>query len=84
MLECIFKIKLSNYDEPLLLSGPTCYKTYVATMILDKKADIVSLNQESTIPQLLGASFFYPPKEDKKFCFRLIYEILNIQIKRRK
>ena len=52
LLECIFKIKLSNYDEPLLLSGPTCYKTYVATMILDKKADIVSLNQESTIPQL--------------------------------
>jgi hypothetical protein len=66
LLECIFKIKLSNYDEPLLLSGPTCYKTYAAKMIL-RKADVVSLNQESTIPQLLGASFFYPPIEDKKF-----------------
>jgi len=76
-LDCLFKIKLSNYDEPLLLSGPTCYKTYAAKMIL-KKADIVSLNQESTIHQLLGSSFIYPPIEDKKFCFRLIYEILGI------
>ena len=76
-LECLFKMKLSNYDEPLLLSGPTCYKTYASKMLL-KKADVVSLNQESTIPQLLGASFFYPPIEDKKFCLRLIYEILEI------
>ena len=76
-LECVFRMKLSNYDEPLLLSGNTCYKTYAAKIIL-KKADIVSLNQESTIPQLLGASFFYPPIEDKKFCLRLIYEILEI------
>ena len=76
-LECLFKMKLSNFDEPLLLSGPTCYKTYAAKMLL-KKADVVSLNQESTIPQLLGASFFYPPIEDKKFCLRLIFEILDI------
>ncbi len=76
-LECLFRMKLSNYDEPLLLSGPTCYKTYAAKMILDK-ADVVSLNQESTIPQLLGSTFFYPPIEDKKFCLRLIYEILDI------
>jgi hypothetical protein len=27
---------------------------------------------------ILGASFFYPPIEDKKFCLRLIYEILDI------
>ena len=76
-LECLFRMKLSNYDEPLLLSGNTCYKTYAAKLLL-KKADVVSLNQESTIPQLLGASFFYPPIEDKKFCLRLIYEILEI------
>ena len=46
-------------------------------MIL-KKADIVSSNHESTIPQLLGSLFFYPPVEDKKFCFWFIYEILGI------
>jgi hypothetical protein len=34
-LDCLFKIKLSNYDETLLLSGPTCYKTYAAKMILE-------------------------------------------------
>ena len=72
-------MKLSNYDEPLLLSGHTCYKTYAAKLLL-KKADVVSLNQESTIPQLLGASFFYPPIEDKKIRLRLIYEILENQI----
>ena len=77
LLDCLFKMKLSNYDEPLLLSGLTCYKTFAAKIILNN-ADIVSLNQESTIPQLLGASFFYPPIEDKKFCMRLIYEILEI------
>ena len=48
-LECFFKMKLSNYDEPLLLSGPKYYKTYAAKMLL-KKATVVSLNQESTIP----------------------------------
>ena len=83
LLECLFKMKLSNNDEPLLLSGPTCYKTFAAKMILDK-VDVVSLNQESTIPQLLGASFFYPPKEDKKFCLRLICEILQIPNKEQK
>ena len=77
LLDCLFKMKLSNYDEPLLLSGPTCYKTFAAKMLLNN-ADIVTLNQEYTIPQLLGASFFYPPIEDKKFCMRLIYEILEI------
>ena len=80
LLECLFKMKLSNNDEPLLLSGPTCYKTFAAQMLLEK-VDVVSLNQESTIPQLLGASFFYPPKEDKKFCLRLLCETLQISNK---
>ena len=42
LLDCLFKIKLSKYDEPLLLLGPTCYKTYAAKMILEK-ADVFSL-----------------------------------------
>jgi MoxR-like ATPase len=77
LLNTLFKMKLSNYDEPLLLSGPTCYKTYAAERILTN-SDVVSLNQESTIPQLLGATFFYPPKEDKKFCMKQLYDILQI------
>ena len=77
-LECLFKMKLSNYDKRLLLLGPTCYKAYAAKMLL-KKANVISLNQESTIPQRLGSSFFYPPIEDKKFCLRLIFEILEIK-----
>ena len=43
-LEALFKMKLSNYDEPLLLSGPTCYKTFATKMILKNK-DVISLNQ---------------------------------------
>ena len=67
LLECLFKMKLSNNDWALLLSGQTCYKTFAWKIILDK-VDVFSLNQESTIPQLLGPSFFYPPKEEKKSC----------------
>ena len=70
-------MKLSNDDEPLLLSGHTCYKTYAAKLLL-KKADVVSLYQESTIPDLLGNLFFYPLLDDKKFCLRLIFGILEI------
>ena len=40
-LECLFRMKLSNYDEPLLLSGHTCYKTYASKLLLEK-ADVVS------------------------------------------
>lgn len=76
-MECLFRMKLTNFYKPLLLSGPTCYKTFIVKMIL-KNAVVVSLNQESTIPQLLGSTFFYTPIEDKKFCLKLIFEILVI------
>ena len=70
-------MKLSNFDEPLLLSGHTCYKTYAAKIIL-KKADIINLNEESTIPQLLGESIFYSHLEVKKFYLKLIFELFDI------
>ena len=90
LLECLFKMKLSNDDEPLLLWGPTCYKTYASKIILNNgyldsldkefrnKTNIVSLNQESTISKLLDSSFFYSPLEAKKFYLRQIYKILGI------
>ena len=77
-LECLFKMKLANYEEPLLLSGPTCYKTYASKILLKSKTKVVFLNEESTISQLLGTTFLYLPIEDKKFCLRLILEILEI------
>ena len=39
-------------------------------MVLEN-ADVVSLNEESTIPQLLGSPSFYILKECKKFCIKL-------------
>ncbi len=65
-LEALFKMKISNYDESLLISGTTCYKTFASKLIL-KISNVVSSNKEPTIQQLLWASFFYPPLEDKNF-----------------
>ena len=70
-------MKLSDFSEPLLLSGPTCYKTYASKIIL-KNADTIKLSNELTIPQLLGKIIFFSPFEDKRFCLKLIYEILDV------
>lgn len=42
-------MKLSNFDEPLLLSGTKCYKTFEEKILL-KKADIVSLIKNQIFP----------------------------------
>ena len=76
LMNALFKMKLASNDEPLLLSGPTGYKTYISKKIL-YDPDVVALNQESTISQLLGSSFFYSNLEDKKFCLKYIYLILK-------
>ena len=76
-LEVLFKMKLSDFSEPLLLSGPTCYKTYASKIIL-KNAVTIKLSNELTISQLLGKIIFFSPFEDKRFCLKLIYEILDV------
>ena len=80
LMNTLFKMKLANNDEPILLSGPTGYKTFVSKKIL-YDPDVVALNQESTISQLLGSSFFYSIPEDRKFCLKYIYLILVLQDK---
>ncbi len=77
LLESIFQMKLTSYKEPILLIGPTCYKTYAANIILEN-AKIVSLNRESTILQLLGSPFFFSKSEHRIFCITQIYEILQL------
>ena len=61
-----FKILLSDEDEPILLTGQSGYKTYLAKKILSQD-DIISLNQESSIDQLLGSAVFLTNIEAKKF-----------------
>ena len=75
LMNTLFKMKLANNDEPILLSGPTGYKTFVSKKIL-YDPDMIALNQESTISQLLGSSFFFQ-LEDRKFCLKYIYLILK-------
>ena len=70
-------MKLTSFKEPILLIGPTCYKTYAAKIILHNAA-IVSLNRESTILQLLGSPFFFSKSEHRIFCITQIYEILGL------
>ena len=77
LLESIFQMKLTSYKEPILLIGPTCYKTFAAKIILEN-ATIVSLNRESTVLQLLGSPFFFSKSEHKDFCITQIYEILGL------
>ena len=70
-------MKLTSFKEPILLIGPSCYKSYVAKIILEN-ATIVSLNRESTVFQLLGSTFFFSKNEHKIFCMSQIYEILGV------
>ena len=51
-------MKLASNDEPLLLSGPTGYKTYISKKIL-YNSDVVIFNKEFTISKLLCSYFFY-------------------------
>jgi hypothetical protein len=77
LLESIFQMKITSYREPILLIGPTCYKTFAAKIILEN-ATTISLNRESTVLQLLGSPYFFSKTEHKAFCITQIYEILGL------
>jgi len=70
LLDGLFNILISNNEEPILIAGETSFKTYLAQLSFkdDKSSyETVSLNQESSIPQLLGSSSFFTPHDAKKF-----------------
>ena len=66
ILESIFLISLSAEDEPILIFGPSGFKTYISKLFLSQPK-IISLNPESTISQLLGSSAFLVESEAKTF-----------------
>ena len=66
LYNAFFKVLLSNEDEPILLTGPSGFKSFLAKKILSQD-DIISLNQESSIEQLLGSPLFLTNIEAKKF-----------------
>ena len=60
LLNSYFNILLSNQSEPLIIYGPTSFKTFLSRLFLNEdKADLVSLNQETTVFQLIGSSSFF-------------------------
>ena len=82
LYNAIFKISLAYKEEPILISGNSGYKTYLAKKIMSSNTEIISLNQESTINQLLGnPKILNNIKEEKIFLFDNICSICQFQDK---
>ena len=77
LLDDLFQIKLTSDKEPILLIGPSGYKTFLAQKFLSN-AKTITLNQESSVEQLLGSSSFFSKSEVKDFYLRLIVLICRL------
>ena len=78
ILNALFKILLSSDDEPILISGPSSFKTYLAKLLFkNEKSDVIPLNSESNISQLIGSSTLLTSQKAKNYYLLQIYEILQ-------
>jgi MoxR-like ATPase len=77
LLEDLFQISLTSDKEPILLIGPSGYKTFLAQKFLSN-AKTITLNQESSVEQLLGSSSFFSKSEVNDFYLRLIVLICRL------
>ena len=81
-----FKLKLISRNEPIILMGPSSYKTNLAKFFiksefckrhhLSKKYKMIYLNQKTTIEELLGEPRFLSQKESRVFNYNLLCDIL--------
>ena len=79
VLDALFKMIISSDDEPLLISGPSSFKTYLAKKFLKtNNIEIISLNSEITMSQLIGSNVPIIKEESKLFYLKAIYEILDV------
>jgi len=62
----LFKVSLADSEEPILLTGPTGYKTFLAQQFISG-IEPINLNQETTIEQLLGSPIFLYKSQAKYF-----------------
>ena len=78
----LFKLKLISNEEPILLMGPSSYKTHLATYFIKemnyKNLNIIYLNQKTTVEELLGCSKILPPNSYMYF-YDLIKNITNYE-----
>jgi len=77
LLNSMFQILLTENTEPVLLMGPSGFKTFLSQQFL-REAKVITLNQESTIAQLLGSSSFLTDIEAKLFYIEIICKICHI------
>ena len=78
----LFKLKLISKEEPVLLMGPSSYKTHLAKYFIKKinlrDSNIINLNQKTTIEELLGGPQVLPPNS-YMFFYDLLKDITNYQ-----
>ena len=76
-----FKLKLISEKEPILLTGPSSYKTYLAEdYIKSNKTTFnkIYLNQKTTIEELLGGPLFLSLNSAKDFYLDKLDKLLKI------
>ena len=79
VLNALFKILITSDDEPILISGPSSFKTFLAKlMFYNSKCEVISLNSESTNSQLIGSVILLTPEKAKNYYLMKIYEILQL------
>jgi len=78
----LFKLKLISNGEPVLLMGPSSYKTHLAKYFIKeiclKNFNIINLNQKTTIEELLGGPYILPPYS-YMFFYNLLKKITNYE-----
>ena len=79
VLNALFKILITSDDEPILISGPSSFKKYLAKLIYhNDKSEVISLNSETTISQLIGSATLLTSEKAKYYYLMQIYEILKV------
>ena len=74
LLNTLFNCLLCADTEPILLIGPSGYKTYLVQLLINN-VKIITLNEESSIDALLGSTGFFTKEEVKSFYLSLICDI---------
>ena len=82
-----FKLKLSSKNEPIILMGPSSYKTHLTEFYINSETmrnpNLINLNQKTTIEELLGKPIFLSNIDAKNFYFNLLCQITHKKINKK-
>ena len=74
-LESLFYCLFSDKNEPLLLLGPTGYKSFLCKILLPNNSSVINLYNETSLSQLLGSITLTDSLNSKYFYLSKILEI---------